>query len=33
LDALARMGMDAPRLAAILADSEEEIQSMIAAMS
>ena len=32
LDALARMGMDADKLAQILAANEEEIQSMIAAM-
>jgi len=33
LDALARMRMDAERLVEILAESEEDIQSMIAAMS
>ena len=33
LDALARMSMDADSLTAILAEKEEELQSMIAAMS
>ena len=33
LDSLARMGMTAEQLHAILAESEEEIQSMISAMS
>ena len=33
LDALVRMGMDADRLTGILTENEEELQSLIAAMS